>query len=141
MLSAAGWLSFFLYRTVWAPEIGLPLWPGVGMALAYVALALHSRAHELFLPRPVVLVGVGALALAAAGGVAAFCADAWLTGGRRRLLYTPFVVVPLLMYLGRCGLLFLDARFAPSLSALPAKQAARSERWRVWRRKLDFWLN
>lgn len=142
MLLAAGWLSFFLYRTVWAPDVGLPIAPGVGVVLAYAALTIYSRTHELFMPRPVVLVGVGLLALSAVGGMLAFCADAWLMGGGSRLLYTPFVTVPLILYLGRCALMFSEARFAPSLSALPAATHTRRARGaRSWRRKLAFWLS
>lgn len=137
---SAAWLTFALERIMWIPGAGLPLASLAALGAAYLALNFYARLHELFLPRPVVALGVGALMVGTAGLIATFLADAYLVGGRSRLMLTSVATAPLLLFWGRGMLVFREAKHAPKLSELARNSDLREIKLRRLRRKLRFWL-
>jgi hypothetical protein len=141
LLLAAALLSVSLYRVIWTPGAGFPYAVFAGLAALYFAFSSYARFHELFLPRAVVFLGVGSLALGSLSVAGFFVTDAYLLGGKRRLLMAMLVIVPQLAFLARCVIIFGAARFTPALSALTLRADVKSEYMRTLRAKLRFWLS
>ena len=137
----AAWMTFCLQRVVQDPKAGFPLSSVLVLAAAYCGLAIHSRLHELFLPRKVVLLGVGTLLVLAAGISFAVFLDAYLLGGRDRLMHAALVLTPVHLFVLRCLLVFRDARFAPSAASLSLRLKCKGERFEELRQKLRFWMS
>jgi hypothetical protein len=141
LLLAAALLSVSLYRVIWTAGAGFPYAVFAGLAALYFAFSSYARFHELFLPRAVVFLGVGSLAIGSLSVAGFFVADAYLLGGKRRLLMAMLVIVPQLAFLARCVIIFGAARFTPALSALTLRADVKSEYMRTLRAKLRFWLS
>lgn len=141
LLCAAGWLSFCLLRLAHDPHAGFPLSSVLLLAAAYAGLAFYSRIHELFLPRKVVLLGVGSLALIATVASIAVMSDAYLVGGRSGAMRAALVLTPLHLFILRCLLIFREARFTPAADKLAMRLKCRAEKAEAFRRKLRFWLS
>jgi hypothetical protein len=136
----AAWLALSLESVMWAPDRGFPALSFAGLVLAHGALVLHSRSRELFMPRSVVLVGVGSLMAAAAGAGVYLVIEGYLVGGLYRLRYMPLVLVPVGLFLVRGCFVFRAARSAPSLSRLNVNARVEAKGMRVLRAKLRYWL-
>jgi hypothetical protein len=141
LLLAAALLSISLYRVIWSPGAAFPFAGFAVLAVLYLAFSSYSRFHELFLPRAVVFLGVGALALGSLSLAGFFLVDAYLLGNKRRLMMAGLVVVPQVAFIARCVIIFGAARFTPALSALTLRADVKSEYWRTLRAKLRFWLS
>ena len=137
---AALLLTIYLHQVVGSSEAAFPLWPFAGLGCAYLGLASHNRLNELYLPRPVVFFGVGSLMAVSLLVMGWFLTGAYLDGGYRHILYEILALVPMLVLLGRCALLFLDARRTPPISALAMKANVKTSKFRDFRRKLRFWM-
>jgi hypothetical protein len=143
LMSAAMWMSFCLLQVMqW--NGGGQKFPVASILLlvgAYAVLALYARLHELFLPRKVVVFGVGTLLLFAAAYGCVFGGEAFLSGGVKRLANASLALAPIQFFIVRCLLVFRDARFAPSAETLAWRRRHRSKVLDRLRRKLSFWLN
>jgi len=138
----AAWLSRSLDNVIWSAGDGFPLLSLVVLALVYAGLANYSHACELFMPRAVVLIGVGALVLAAMGAGGWLAVEGYVVGGLYRLRYLPLVFVPLALFLARCFFVFRAARSTPSLSRFIVRSRVRvgHDRMRKLRARLRYWL-
>ncbi len=141
LMLGAGWMAFCLLRTMQGPKYDFPIGSVVVLAIAYAVLAIYSRLHELFLPRKVVLLGVGTLLVVSASATVAVMVDAYLLGGARRLATAALAMVPLHLFNLRCLLIFREARFAPAAEMLAMRMKSKSEAMERLRRKLHFWLS
>ena len=142
LMLTAMWLSFCLLQVTL--ENGAHAFPVASILLlagAYAALALYSRLHELFLPRKVVVLGVGPLLLLAATYGCMFGGEAFLVGGVKRLANASLALAPVLFFIVRCVLVFSEARFTPSLDTLIWRRRHRGKVLDRLRRKLRFWLS
>lgn len=135
------WLTLCLEAAIWVPESGFPVLSFIGLALAYAGFAVHSHKHELFMPRAVVLVGVGSLVLATLGVGVYLVLEGYFMGGLYRLRYVPLVGVPLALFLGRSYLVFSIARRNPTLNTWVVNTKPKGDRLRALRAKLRFWLS
>jgi hypothetical protein len=138
---AAVFLTIFLYRVMWSKGsvFSVPIF--VMLVLAYFGLASHNRINEFYLPRPVVFFGVGFLTLMSLTVVGVFLADAHMLGGRERMVLTFLATVPMLLFFGRCMLIFSDARCAPPITELTIKANVKHTKFRDFRRRLRFWMS
>ena len=136
------WLSRSLDGVIWSTESGFPLLSFLVLVLVYVGLARYSHACELFMPRAVVLIGVGTLVLATLGTGLYFTAEGYIVGGLYQLRYMPLVLVPLALFLTRCFFVFRAARSAPALSRFIVRPRGRvsQDQMRKLRAKLRYWL-
>lgn len=141
LLLGAIWLSVCLHRVIWTPGSVFPVLSFALIATVYLGLAIHSRSRELFMPRSVVLVGVGSLMVLAAGAGLTITLDAFLLGGRNRVLMALLVLIPIALFLTRCLLVFREARFTPSVNELFLRADVRTRRMRELRSKLRFWMS
>lgn len=141
LLFGALWMSYCLLRIVQEPKSGFPLGSVLVLAVAYAGLALYSRLQELFLPRKIVFIGIGALLLIAVGVVVFVLGDAFLVGGSTRLVNAALILTPVHLFVLRCLLVFREARFAPSAASLAMRLNSRAEKLEELRRKLRFWMN
>lgn len=141
LMFGAAWMTFCLLRVVQDAKAGFPLGSVLVLAAAYSGLAVYSRLHELFLPRKVVFIGVGALLLLSLGLAATVMADAYLMGGRARLLHAALVLTPVHLFVLRCLLIFREARFTPAAHSLQMRLKCKGEKIDELRRKLRFWMN
>ena len=137
----AAWLSRSLDNVIWSSERGFPAVSLLLLALAYAGLAAYSHVHELFMPRAVVLIGVGTLVLVTAGAGLGFMVEGYVLGGIYRLRYLPLATVPLALFLTRCFFVFRAARSAPSLSRFIVRARARNDSMRKLRARLRYWLS
>lgn len=141
LMFGAVWMSFCLLRVVQDPKAGFPLGSVLVLAAAYVGLAIYSRLHELFLPRKVVFLGVGGLLLLSVAVMTIAMADAYLMGGRGRLVQAALVLTPAHLFVLRCLLIFREARFTPAAHSLQMRLKCRGEKIDELRRKLRFWMS
>lgn len=141
LLFGAGWMSYCLFRVVQDPRAGFPLSSIVVLALAYAGLATYSRLHELFLPRKVVFLGIGAMLLISVCATISAMVDAFLIGGRGRLINATLVLTPMHLFTLRCLMIFREARYTPSAACLVKRLHSKGERMEELRRKLRFWLS
>ncbi len=141
LLLGAIWMSYCLMRVVQDPKSGFPLGSVLVLALAYAGLVLYSRLHELFLPRKVVFLGVGALFVSSIGLLIFAMVDAYLVGGIGRLINAALILTPVHLFVFRCYLVFKEARFTPSASTLAMRLHSKAEKLEELRRKLRFWLS
>lgn len=138
---ASVFLTIFLYRVMWSKGSVVSVPAFLVLVLAYFALASHNRLNEFYLPRPVVFFGVGFLTLMSLTVVGVFLADAHILGGRDRMLLTFLATVPMLLFFGRCLLVFSDARGAPPITELTIKANVKHSKFRDFRRRLRFWMS
>ena len=134
-------LTIYLHRVIWSQGAEFPFTAYLGLGIGYLFLISHNRLNELYLPRPVVFFGLGSLVIASLVIIGIFVFDAWVLGGRGRVLYVLLAIVPLLAFLGRCGLLFQDARSTPPISSLAMVANVKRNKLRDLRRKLRFWMS
>lgn len=141
LLLGAVWMSYCLLRVVQDPKSGFPLGSVLLLVLAYAGLVLYSRLHELFLPRKVVFLGVGALFLSAIGLIVSVMVDAYLVGGTVRMINAALILTPVHLFVFRCYFVFKEARFTPSAATLSMRLHAKAEKLEELRRKLRFWMS
>ena len=143
LMLGAMWLSYCLLQVTVAS--GVPFsFPVASVLLpggVYALLAAYSREHELFLPRKVVLLGVGPMLLLALGFAGVFCAEAFFLGSLKRLINASLAIAPILFFIVRCCLIFAEARFTPSIESLAWRRRHRGKPLDRLRRKLRFWLS
>ncbi len=135
------WLTLCLEGVIWAPEAGFPVLSFIGIALAYAGFAVYSHLHELFMPRAVVLVGVGSLVLAALGVGVYLILEGYFMGGLYRLRYVPVVCVPLALFVIRSYLVFRSARLYPALNDWVVNTKPNGDRMRSLRARFRFWMS
>lgn len=140
LFAAAVLLTVYLHQVIWAEEAKFPAASYLGLGIGYLLLISHNRLNELYLPRPVVFFGIGSLVLISLTVMGIFIADAWLIGGRGRVFFVLLAVVPMMAFLARCFVLFMDARSTPPISALAMMANVKSTKFRDFRRKLRFWM-
>lgn len=138
---AAMLLTIYLHQVIWSEGARFPTMAYLGLGIGYLLLISHNRLNELYLPRPVVFFGLGSLVLSSLVIMGIFITDAWLIGGQSRALYVLLAVVPMMAFLGRCVVLFMDARSTPPISALAMVANVKRNKFRDFRRKLRFWMS
>jgi hypothetical protein len=141
LFTAAVLLTVYLHQVIWSQGAEFPTTWYLGLGVSYLFLISHNRLNELYLPRPVVFFGLGTLVIISAVIVAIFIMDAWMIGGRNRAAYVLLAVVPMMAFLGRCFLLFKDARSTPPISALAMTANVKRNKFRDFRRRLRFWMS
>lgn len=141
LLLGAIWLTICLDRVIWTEKFEFPILSFLPIIAVYVALVLYSRARELFMPRAVVLIGVGTLTVLAVVGGVMVTLDGFLLGGLRRLATAFLVLVPLCLFLIRCVMVFREARFAPTVTEHFLKSNVTEQRAQKLREKMRFWMN
>lgn len=141
LFTAAVLLTIYLHRVIWSEGAQFPATAYLGLGIGYLLLISHNRLNELYLPRPVVFFGLGSLLLSSLAIMGIFITDAWLIGGQSRAAYVLLAVVPMVAFLGRCFLLFRDARSTPPISALAMMANVKRNKFRDFRRKLRFWMS
>ncbi len=140
LFMAAVLLTIYLHKVMWS-QANFPTLIYVGLGVCYVLSFSYNRLNELYLPRPVVFFGLGSLSLTSLVIIAVFLVDGWLAGGSSRAMYVGLAVVPILSFLGRCALMFVDARSTPPISSLSMRANVQSSKFRDFRRKLRFWMS
>jgi hypothetical protein len=138
---AAVLLTIYLHQVIWSEGAKFPTAAYLGLGVGYLFFISHNRLNELYLPRPVVFFGMGSLVLGSVIIMGVFITDAWLIGGRGRAFYVLLAVVPMMAFLGRCVVLFMDARSTPPISALSMVANVKRNKFRDFRRKLRFWMS
>jgi hypothetical protein len=137
------WLAFICTRIV-AGKVEAFNLPQISLIVGvYAVLAIYSKINDLFMPRAVVLFGVGMLMLIT------FTVSSYLfvemvhsSGMSLRLLGQNLVcVVPVALFLLRGYLVFKDARYSPSLSSISIRANTRSSTMQRVSRRLKFWLS
>ncbi len=141
LFGAAVLLTIYLHQVIWSEGAQFPTTTYLGLGIVYLLLISHNRLNEFYLPRPVVFFGLGSLVLSSLAIMGIFIADAWLIDGRSRALHVLLAVVPMMAFLGRCFLLFMDARSTPPISALAMMANVKRNKFRDFRRKLRFWMS
>lgn len=132
--------AFFMRVQIGAPyEIFLRALAVVGTA--FIGLTIWVKTRDLFMPRPVVVLGVGALALVALGlfGIGTLSGN-WM-GQQMAMRDRLIVLIPVGCFLLRAYLVLRGAEYAPRMEALERYKPTQSDWLEVFRRKLSFWLN
>lgn len=141
LLVGAAWLSVGLHWVIFTPGASFPIFSLGALAVICALLMNHVRVHELFMPRPVVTLGVGSLAVVAivVGGL--IMAGHFTSGGYPLLLKSLLTLVPLALFLVRVATVFQSARRAPTLREIGRRSPPRARRSKRLIARLRFWLS
>lgn len=112
-----------------------PLLTGL-IASAAIGLAVYTRLNELFMPRAIIVRGVGLLFF---GAIALILTQLFMSGfGDKRTLVT---LIPMGLFLIRCLMVLRTARFAPSTREMANCNAPSKSFLATMLKRKKYWTN